>query len=82
MRRDMLSDLQDEDGEDPILARKRELGLVGPGIGENVEEDKRGVAVEGVDWTNEVSGTKKVLAMDVSLSSIDEQVDSVACEQS
>ncbi|KAI9633819.1 uncharacterized protein MKK02DRAFT_38480 [Dioszegia hungarica] len=62
MRRDMLSSL-DEGEEDPIMKRKRELGLLDGG--EKVEDGQADKGDwKGVMWQDEVSGTKKVLSMD------------------
>lgn len=61
----MLSSL-DEGEEDPIMKRKRELGLLDGG--EKVEDGQADKGDwKGVMWQDEVSGTKKVLSMDVSV---------------
>lgn len=49
--------------DDEVLARKRRLGLDGEAIGGKVEEDTK--VYGDIDWKEMVSGTKKVLAMDV-----------------
>lgn len=64
MRRDMLSSL---DEEDPITKRKRELGLIGDKEEKSGENQAGKGDYTGVDWQDQVSGTKKVLSMDVSL---------------
>jgi hypothetical protein len=65
MRRDMLSSLNDGE-EDPIMKQKRELGLLDGG--EKVEDGQADKGDwKGVVWQDEVSGTKKVLSMDVSV---------------
>ena len=64
MRRDMLTAIPTE-AEDTIQARKRALGLDGEGEGEKAGEDKN--RYQKIVWAEMVSGTKKVLAMDVSL---------------
>ena len=58
MRRDMLSDLDGEDGEDEeTLPPGKKAGIA-------KEEE---VDWEGVEWEEMVSPTKKVLSMEVSL---------------
>ena len=64
MRRDMLTAIPSEE-ENTIQARKRALGLDGEGEGDKAEEDKK--RYQKIVWAEMVSGTKKVLAMDVSV---------------
>jgi hypothetical protein len=63
MRRDMLTVIP-TDEEDEVLARKKRLGLDGEAIGAKPVEDTK--VYGDIDWKEMVSGTKKVLGMDVS----------------
>ena len=80
IRRDMLSDIGDDEDDDDFASggtrlRSTTNSLLGGRPSSNRDEPSNGSGLaskkaeqehEGVDWESHVSGTKKVLAMDVS----------------
>jgi hypothetical protein len=68
MRRDMLTQLGGEDEERVRFGVKPASGEQDRAAKEEIKEEK---GYEGIDWESVVSGTKKVLSMDVSLSTIE-----------
>jgi hypothetical protein len=69
MRREMLSEMGDEDEDDGLVLGNRRTDEEDDSRALGAKAKEQGVEIEGgdtVDWESMVSGTKKVLSMDVS----------------